>query len=290
MNNFFSTTILKFILFSGVLSLFLLASCRPKPIKINVESAPEKLVIYTQLIPDKSIIVSLTHTFSALEGVTEANIESLLVSGAQVQVKFNGETFDFQEITPGIYISYNEAYQYNQEYELTITSGSEVVTAKTMMLPKVDFTTCLPQVDKFPTDTNVYVNVAFSDIPNVNNWYLINVYRKTGTFNPLDGLNFFQTGNNSSLTTLLVSDKEFNGTYEKKVALENLFHNDSIAVTVSNINEKYFDYLKARSAGGGNVFTQLNLEPISYPTNVVNGYGFFNAHFPDIKLFDLGQF
>lgn len=290
MNKLFSITTTKFVLFSGIFSLFFITSCRPKPIKINVESAPEKLVIFTQLIPDKSIIVSLTHTFSALDGVTEFDIESLLVSGAEVKVKFNGETFDFQEITPGIYISYNEAYQYNQEYELVITSGSEVVTAKTMMLPKVDFTTCLPQVDKFPGDTNIYVNVALNDMPNVNNWYLINVYRKSGTFNPLDGLNFFQTGKNTSLKTLLVSDKEFSGTYEKKVALENLFHNDSIAVTVSNINEKYFDYLKARSVGGGNVFTQLNLEPISYPTNVVNGYGFFNAHYPDIKLFDLGQF
>ncbi len=268
----------------------LMSSCRPKPIKINVESAPEKLVVFSHVVPEKIMIVSLTHTFSALDGFTEADINSLLVSGAVVQVKFNNETFDFTELAPGIYISYNEAYQYNQEYELTITAGDKSVTSKTIMLPKVDFTNCLPQVDKFPTDTNVYVNFAFTDVPNESNWYLINVYRKTGGSNPLDGVNFFQNGTNSSLTTVLVSDKEFDGTYSKQLKLENLYHNDSIAVTLSNINEQYFDYLKYRSTGGGNILTQLNLEPISYPTNIVDGYGFFNTHFPDIKLFDLSLY
>jgi len=268
----------------------LMSSCRPKPIKINVESAPEKLVVFSHVVPDKIMIVSLTHTFSALDGFTEADINSLLVSGAVVQVKFNNETFDFTELAPGIYISYNEAYQYNQEYELTITAGDKSVTSKTMMLPKVDFTNCLPQVDKFPTDTNIYVNLAFTDVPNESNWYLINVYRKTGGSNSLDGVNFFQNGKNSSLTTVLVSDKEFDGTYSKQLKLENLYHNDSIAVTLSNINEQYFDYLKYRSTGGGNILTQLNLEPISYPTNIVDGYGFFNTHFPDIKLFDLSLY
>lgn len=273
-----------------IVLVVLMSSCRPKPIKINVESAPEKLVVFSHVVPEKIMIVSLTHTFSALDGFTEADINSLLVSGAVVQVKFNNETFDFTELAPGIYISYNEAYQYNQEYELTITAGDKSVTSKTIMLPKVDFTNCLPQVDKFPTDTNVYVNLAFTDVPNESNWYLINVYRKTGGSNPLDGVNFFQNGTNSSLTTVLVSDKEFDGTYSKQLKLENLYHNDSIAVTLSNINEQYFDYLKYRSTGGGNILTQLNLEPISYPTNIVDGYGFFNTHFPDIKLFDLSLY
>jgi hypothetical protein len=52
------------------------------------------------------------------------------------------------------------------------------------------------------------------------------------------------------------------------------------------MNQQYFDYLKYRSTGGGNILTQLNLEPISYPTNIVYGYGFFNTHFPNFELFE----
>lgn len=265
-------------------------SCRPKPIKLDVEPAPEKLVVYSHLIPDKVMIITLTKSFSALNGFDESTLESLLVSGATIKVKFDGQVFDFIEINPGIYASYNEAYEYNQEYELEIVSGEHTVTSKTIMLPQIDFTSCLPQVDKFATDTNVYVNLAFDDEANKSNWYLINFYNKNAQTNSLDGVNFFQNGTNNLMKTILVSDKEFSGSYIKKVELENASPTDSIAVTLSNINEKYFDYLKIRSTSGGSILNQLNIEPISYPSNIVNGYGFFNAYFPDIKFYDLGQF
>lgn len=280
--------LLPFLILVAIFSLTTV-SCRPKPIKINVESAPSKLVVFSHVVPEKSMIVSLTRTFSALDGFTADSIASVLVSGATVKVRFNNEEFDFIEINPGIYVSYNEAYQVNQEYELLIIHDSDTVTAKTTMLPKVDFTVCNPEVIKQPADTAVFLNLSFTDFANTSNWYMINVYKKNEGYNPLDGVNFFENGNNGSLTTILVSDKEFGSTYEKRLELKNTFHDDSIAVTVSNINEKYFDYLKYRSTGG-NILTQLNLEPINYPTNVTNGYGFFNAHFPDIRLFDLSQF
>lgn len=273
-----------------LVTLAAVVSCRPKPLKIEVEPAPEKLVVFTHLVPDKIMIVSLTKSFSVLGGFTENDLKSMLVTGAFVQIRFNNQTFDFEEIAPGIYASYNEAYQYNQEYELLITSGEHVVTAKTIMLPKVDFTNCLPQVDKTPTDTTVFVNVAFNDIPDESNWYLLNFYVKKSETDSLDGVNYFEYGKNEALKTILVSDKEFGGAYTAKIKLENAKAQDSIAVTLSNINQKYFDYLKIRGTSGGNLLNQLNMEPISHPSNVTNGYGFFNAHFPDILFFDLNQF
>lgn len=278
------------LIFLVAISVQVLTGCRPKPLTINVKSAPEKLVVFTHLIPDKYMIITLTKSFSVLEGIKEDDISSLLVSGATIQVKFNNQTFDFIEINPGIYISYSEAYDYNQEYELVITSGEHVVTSKTVMLPKVDFSNCLPQVDKHPGDTNIFVNVAFNDIPDKSNWYMLNFYAKTSIYSNMDGVNYFENGKNSSLQTILVSDKEFAGAYSKKVKLEGVTAHDSIVVTLSNINEQYFNYLKIRGTNGGNILNQLNMEPISYPSNITNGYGFFNAHFPDIQYFDLNQF
>lgn len=268
----------------------MLTGCRPKPLKINVESAPEKLVVFTHLIPEQYMIITLSKSFSVLDGINEINVSSLLVSGATVQVKFNNQTFDFIEINPGIYLSYNEAYEYNQEYELVISSGDHVVTSKTVMLQKTDFTNCLPQIDKSPADTNIFMNVAFNDIPDKPNWYMINFYAKTNIYSNMDGVNYFENGKNVTLQTILVSDKEFAGTYSNKVKLEGISPQDSVVVTLSNINEQYFNYLKIRSSNGGNILNQLNMEPISHPSNITNGYGFFNAHFPDIKYFDLSQF
>jgi hypothetical protein len=289
MNKFKSFTSL-LLFFSAVFSILLLVGCRPKPIKLKVESAPEKLVVFSHLVPDHYMIITLTKSFSVLDGIDVQKVSSLLVSGATVQIKFNNQTFDFIELNPGIYISYNEAYEYNQEYELIISSGDHFVTSKTVMLPKTVFSNCLPQVDKYPSDTSIFVNVAFNDVPDKSNWYMINVYAKTNGYNNLDGVNYFQIGKNTSVQTLLLSDQEFSGAYSNKIKLEGVKPQDSIVVTLSNISEKYFNYLKVRSTSEGSILNQLNMEPISYPSNITNGYGFFNAHFPDIKYYDLSQY
>lgn len=266
------------------------SSCRPKPLKIEVESAPPKLVVFSHVVPEKSMIVSLTRSFSALDGFDENDITSVLVSGAVVQIKFDNQLFDFIEVNPGIYVSYNEAYEVNQEYELIITYNGETVTAKTTMLPAVPFTNCLPEVVKNPGDTNVFVNVAFDDVNGNDQWYMVNIYAKGDGSNSLDGINYFQNGKNVPVITKILSDKEFGGAFAQRFELKNVGPADSIVVTLSSINQKYYDYLKFRGDGGGSIFTQLNLEPIDYPTNIVNGYGFFNAHHPSLALFDLSQF
>ena len=105
----------------------------------------------------------------------------------------------------------------------------------------------------------------------------------------MDGVNYFLNGSNVLARSILVSDKEFDGTYHNNLLMNELHHKDSIVVTLSNINESYYKYLSFK-VGGGSVLNQLNIEPVNYPTNIINGYGFFNTHFPDIRFFDLGQF
>ncbi len=272
-----------------IVLLLAFASCRPKPIDIKVESAPPKLVAFTHVIPNSAMIVALSKSFSVLEGNTAEDLDSLLISGATVQIRFDNKTFDFFELSPGIYASFSEAYQVNQEYELIAYVDGDTITSKTLMLPKVDFTQILPSVEKLETDTNVYLNLSFNDIPDVSNWYLINIYRKQEGYTGADNVNYFLNGSNVLARSILVSDKEFGGTYQNNLLMSELHHKDSIVVTLSNINEAYYKYLSFK-VGGGNVLNQLNIEPVNYPTNIVNGYGFFNTHFPDIRFFDLGQF
>jgi hypothetical protein len=264
-------------------------SCRPKSIDIDVESAPPKLVAFTHIIPNSVMIVAVSKSFSVLEGNTEEDLDSLLISGATVQVKFDNKVFDFFELSPGIYASFSEAYQVNQEYELIVYADGDTISSKTKMLPKVDFTQLTPIVEKLAADTSVYLSLAFNDIPDTPNWYLINIYRKQEGYTGADNVNYFLNGSNVLARSILVSDKEFSGTYQKNLIMKELHHKDSIVVTLSNINESYYKYLNFK-VGGGNVLNQLNIEPVNYPTNIANGYGFFNTHFPDIRFFDLGQF
>ena len=267
-----------------------LFSCRPKPIDINVKPAEVKLVVFTQVIPNNVMIVTLTKSFSPLAGNTSDNLSALLVTGATVQIKSNNQTYDCLEVNPGVYVSVaTSSFTAGQVYDLVAISGADTVTSTSTMLSKVDFTNVLPSVQKLAADTNVFVDFTFNDISGISNWYLVNFYKKETNAGGIDASNYFENGSNNLVKSILLSDKEFSGTYQSKIQLDDLKWNDSIVVTLSNINEKYFNFLGYRIGGGG-VFTQLNLEPISYPTNINNGYGFFNTFYPDIKFFDLSQY
>ncbi len=280
----------KYFLFVFSIVISALFSCRPKPIDIEVKPGDVKLVVFTQVIPNNVMIVTLTRSFSPLSGNTSDNLSSLLVSGATVQIKSNNQTYDCFESSPGIYISVaTSSFVEGQEYELIAISGTDTVTSTSKMLPKVDFTTVLPSVEKNIGDTNVFVSFNFNDIASVSNWYLVNFYKKQANVGGIDGSNYFQNGSNSLIRSILLSDKEFNGVYHAKVELDSLKWNDSIVVTLSNIDEKYFNFLGFREGKGG-VLSQMNIEPLSYPTNIKNGYGFFNTFYPDIKFFDLSQY
>jgi hypothetical protein len=269
--------------------LILLTSCRPKNIDINVKAAESKLVVFTHVIPNNIMIVALTKSFSVLDGNTTADFSNLLISGATVQMKFNDETFNFYELNPGIYASFEKAFQVNENYELFACYGKDTIHSYTNMLAKINFNSITPIIEKNSSDTNVFINYSFNDIKGIDNWYLINVYKKLQNSSSTDFVNYFNNGANALIKTILISDKEFGDTYESKDKLDNLNHNDSIVVTLSNINETYFNYLHQKN-GTGSVFTQLNIEPITYSSNIINGYGFFNAHFPEINYFDLGKY
>lgn len=279
------------IVYSIVLVAIAFGSCRPKPIDINVDSAPPKLVVFSHAIPGNIMILGLTKSFSVLDGLSDQDYSTLLVSGATVTVESNGQTYGFYEIQPGFYASFNALQQTGDVLNLTAIHGSDTITSTTTVLPQVNFTNILPNVDKQPTDTTVYIQMDFADQTNMDNWYMINVYKKNDSNNSeFDGVNFFQNGSNLLEETILLSDNEFNVNYSENRKFDGLYHEDSVVVTLSNISEDYYNYLLLRSQGGGNIFNQVNLEPLTYPTNIENGYGFFNAHFPDIEYFDLGEY
>lgn len=284
MNRFIKFT------YTIVLATAILFSCTPKSIDLEVQSAEPKLVVFTQVIPDNIMIVTLTRSFSALEN-PETSMANILVSGATVKITSNNVTYDFYELSPGVYSSYSVAsFTTGQTFDLTAVADGDTITSTSTMLEKATFSSITPSVEKSATDTNVYLDFAFNDFTGISNWYLVNIYKKAPmTGQTFDVSSLFNNGSNYLIESMLVSDKEFSGSYHRNLELENTKWNDSIVVTLSNISEKYFDFL-GYSMGNGGVFSQLNIEPLNYPTNIVNGYGFFNTTIPDIKYYDLSQY
>ncbi len=281
--------------------MLVLSACQPKPIDIDVPPARPKLVISSQIIPNKIILVSVTRSFSALENkhdndsLSQGFLDSLFVANAFVTVSYLGQTDTLSMISPGLYGSMNTLlYNYGAYnlYVKDVVEGLEV-SASTTLLPQVKFDTVYPVIVKNPGDTIVNMHLELSDNVSLVNYYVINYVKKLNNANSsgTDINQIFSNGNNSFQTYFdLLDDASFNnGKYSLDKKLETVTAHDSIAVMVSNISKSYYDFLSAYKRAGS-FFNQLTGEPINYPTNINNGYGFFNAHYPAIQFFDLKNY
>jgi hypothetical protein len=277
-----------------------LRSCVPPPIDIDYISPHEpRLTIASQIIPSQVMVVAVTRSFTVLDGASEQDtipqsfLDSILVEHALVVVKYMGHHDTLTKIAPGLYASLT-VLQFNYgTYELYVRdsmTGLEA-TATSVLLPLVPFDTITPVVTKTPADTTVKAKYEFTDPADVPNWYVVNFFVKKNSSNSagLDMYSYFNSGNQNTFFEL-ISDKTFNGTlYSAETELENVTASDTIAVTVSNISEGYFEFLTAFKRSGS-LMNQLTGEPINYPTNVKGGYGYFNTHYPDVRIFDLNQY
>lgn len=286
---------------SLLLIALLLSACVPKPIDIDVKAGPPKLVVASQIIPNKSMIISLTRSFSALEGedlqnsdsLSNAFLDKILVKDALVTVSYFGITDTLFMIDPGIYASINTLqYTYGTYtiYARDPQTGEEI-TATTELIPKVNFDTIYPTVIKNPGDTVVKVDFTFHDDPGRNNYYVVNYIRKTNSTSQLDINQAFSQGSNDIIKEFeLLDDNSFtNNVYSVSRELEGVGPHDSIAIMLSHISKGYFEYLNAYKRAGA-LINQLTGEPINYPSNVNNGYGFFNAYYPTTRYYDLNNY
>lgn len=292
--------LVKYFLIAGCIAVLLLNSCTPKGIDIDVEPAESKIVVASQIIPQKNIIVSLTKSFSPLEPIATAEqvpedmLNQFLVNNAFVTITYNGQTDTLDMLIPGIYISTNTLLTNYDNYALNVYEPSTGLSASalTTMLPQVPFDTVYPIITRTPQDTSVAVWYVLTDNPNEENYYVINYILKqsSGGAN-LDISSYFGNGTNKILASSeLLNDASFtNNVYSHLATLQGVTPNDSIAVEVANITRGYYEFLTASKRTGG-LLTQLTSEPIHFPTNVLNGYGYFNAYYPNAKIFSLSEY
>ena len=87
----------------------------------------------------------------------------------------------------------------------------------------------------------------------------------------------------------LIEDKNKDGdTFIRSVNLSSVSSNDSLMILLSNISEGYYQFLKSRERSGNPILEFTN-EPVNYRSNVNNGLGYFNTHYPSIRYFDVKE-
>ena len=280
----------------------LLLACETQPIPVQLATPPVRLVVASQFVPDRGAVVFLTRTFSPLEEAPErerdtlstAFLEKILVRDAVVTLSSGSRVDTLRMLSAGVYGGVTLPQSNYARYSLYAYDPltGETVTAAAEMLPPVRFERVEPVV-VYSDDEDAYVEVryAFRDDPAVKNWYLVNYYRKiTLDPNVLVPNTFTDGTSNQALVFDLITDEKLDGTlFSRDRRLLEIGVTDTVGVSVSNISQGYYEFLE-RYGRSDNPITRITGEPIDYPTNVTNGYGYFTAHIPDLRVFDLNEY
>jgi hypothetical protein len=282
-----------------IIGICLLASCTPEAIELDIPQAPEKIVVASQQAEENYFVVVLSRTFSALEhkntnlqDLSQPFPEELLVKNATVELQLNGSSTQLIEISPGVYGTEEVFPQYYETYTLKVTDSEkqEHVIAQTQMLPKVllDTFSVIPVTGKKDEYTLSY---SFTDLPEVNNWYVVNFYTKdhakdTTPENPRDIDYIAKRLLEQRLDFDLISEKDL---IQGKYHVTKTFKSndlDTFGIALSNISKGYYEFLAAQKKYAS-VTNKIRGEVINMPTNIQNGYGYFNLHCPDVRAIRL---
>ena len=281
-----------------ILFLVLLNACRPDSLEIDLPEAPAQIVVFSQVIPDELMTVSLMRTLDALQfsesegdSLSQDIFNNLHVTDATVTVSCRAVTDTLFEVGAGFYASVSTPQFTNEAYTLRIiTPEGESLTATNQMLPIVSFKSIQPEVIRDSIGGQVKIAFEIADTPE-KNWYMLNFYKpQEADLSGIDLNSFFGANSNVLVRTELLNDATItDGTFTGIIDLPELSPSDSLLVSLSNISESYYQFLEVRE-NADNFLTEITKEPLSLPTNVEGGLGFFNTHFPDLHLFDLNEF
>lgn len=279
----------------------LLVSCTPEAIELDIPQAPEKIVVASQQMEGNYFVVVLSRTFGALEqkntslqDLSQPFPEELLVKNAIVELELHGSSVQLMEVSPGVYGTESMFPQYYETYTLKVTDSEkqEHIIAQTQMLPKVILETF--SVTPITGKKNQYtLSYSFTDLPEVNNWYVVNFYTKDNAKdstpeNPHNVDYIAKRLLEQRLDFDLISEKDLvQGKYQitKTFSSNDL---DTFGIALSNISQGYYEFLVAQKKYAS-ITNKIRGEVINMPTNIENGYGYFNLHTPDLHAIRLKE-
>lgn len=282
-------------------------ACSPEEILIDVAPEPSRIVVSSQFIPDNFLLVTLSRSFSALapssfESLEDNFVNALLVDSALVTIEYAGYRDTLFEAGPGIYaVELTEAIE-SETYRLIIfdSLNADYVTAETRLMPQVALEGARLEVEIFAEDTIFNTRYAFTD-PEEANWYITQATQVDG-FTLEDLLETEVIGDslvldNESIPPVFDEEASANLLYTKlfsDLVLDSSFVDrsvnvpdnpgDTIIFNLINITEGYYRYLDAQQRNGG-FLASISGEPINFPSNVENGFGYFTMNIPSYRVY-----
>jgi hypothetical protein len=275
----------------GLPALFSIAliagACLPEPLPIeDIPALETKIVVSSQMLPRQGVVIALTKSLGALDAGSgsdlDAVLEQILLDDAVMTLHYDDRVDSLINLGNGMYADPSVTLRKGVRYKLIVNSASMgEVWAETSLASPVALDSAGVQLVSSSLDPLLQVNYSLTDPPG-KNYYVVSVQR-------VPDLQDASSLLNPAIFNHLFDDTDFEAQEIRgqfSVFYPRFSPGDSVAVFLSTVSREYYDFLQLRNDDRFNLAAFAS-EPLRYPSNVVGGYGFFNLHIPDVRLFRL---
>ena len=282
-------------------SLAFLASCRPKPIDIEIPQKPGSLAISSACYGTHTVYVSAGYSINSLKRLLDtstakelAGIPSdMLLDSGLVTIRTAGQAPDtLEKISAGLYGRKDLQLLPGKEYTMLVVDyrKNTTATAITTFLAQPALDTLYPQRIIRNRDTTVALHLRLNNAAG-NDYYFVSYntpqhMRETAIPLPYSAGSLYTFV--PKQLELFKSGDAATGVLNKTITLQ-VAPTDTVLIQFGHIDKAYYDYLAAYKRTGSFI-NQLTGEPINLPTNIVTGLGFFSLYQPVRRVFDLKRY
>lgn len=288
-------------MFPLAVALSLFASCRPKPIDIDIPQRPADMSIASVAFDEQTVFVSAGYSVSSFANLEDTSAArrpagvdpSMLIDDGLVTLSGPAGTTDtLARVATGLYGSRKLHLQPGQSYILLVKDrrNGRTATARTTFQPKPVLDSLIPVVKRQPGDTVVRLRLSLSNVRN-EDFYVLSYTTpsgyKQGKPSLSKGLSML-TSFAPKRIELFRGTEAAGGRITKEVTLH-VKGSDTVLVHLGKVDDAYFQYLTAYKRSGY-LINQISGEPVNLPSNIITGLGFFSLYDPRQQVFDLNQY
>jgi hypothetical protein len=277
----------------------LLYSCEPKPLSINMKQGAPLLTVTSATAEGGNLLVSASYSASTLQSLIDSssgNIvipKDLLLENGILTLSTAGKDSDtLSALSPGVYGRMGLKLTEGASYTLNVYSPEKglVGMATTTYYSQPQVEVLQPELKRTGIDTSVYLNIGLGNTAPDDHYFISystsSSLRRRSSFNREDIFASLASFTTRQLVLLNGADIR-DGKITKSVQLQ-AKPNDTLLVHVGKIDGAYYSYLSAYKKAGAFV-NQFTGEPITLPSNVVKGVGYFSMSVPVRKIYYLKE-
>jgi hypothetical protein len=281
-------------LFLSLLLFTALASCRPKPIDIEIPQQDARLVISASCINESTVVVAAAYSVTSLRNLEDTSEQGpvpkdMLVDSAIVTIAGAGQLPDtLTSVSSGIYGSRSLKLHPGIKYTLTVIDlkKNAAATATTVYMPKAEVESVTPEVIRYAEDTVIKLHVRIKNAQPGDRYFM--------SYNTLAQARELVLEPVSSLTSfspkrIELFEESATDRVITKTLLLDAMPRDTLAIHIGRVDQHYYKFLDAYKRTGY-LINQVTGEPINLPTNISKGFGYFALYRPERRLINLSEY